>query len=79
MKPVEVISNVRVGTPQVSPSLPSHTRGIREGNKPGSADREPGIEPVANNMAKGSARRSTSINPKAHEAIDPRMPNLSPA
>jgi hypothetical protein len=76
---IEVISNIRVGKPQVSPSLPSHTRGIREGNQLGSTRHEPGIRPIENNMVKGSARRSTSINPKAHDAIDPRMPNLSPA
>jgi hypothetical protein len=26
-----------------------------------------------------TAARSTGINPKAHEPIDPRMPNLPPA
>jgi hypothetical protein len=28
---------------------------------------------------RSTAERSTGINPKAHEPIDPRMPNLSPA
>jgi hypothetical protein len=36
---------------------------------------------MAGHKADGTstAARSTGINPKAHEPIDPSMPNLSPA
>lgn len=75
---MKIISNIRVGKPQVSPSLPSHTRGVREGNACGSLDREPGIY-SAGKMAKGTARRSTGINAGPKDPIDPNSPNLSPA
>jgi hypothetical protein len=61
-----VISNVSVGTPQGHPTAPSHTRGVKQGNAHGDG--------VA-----ATARRSTSVNPRAHEPIDPRMPKLPPA
>ena len=59
----------------VKPDAPSHVPGIREGNAPGSWERMPG------HLADGgvSARRSTGVNPRGAEPIDPRMPNLPPA
>ncbi|HEY7061099.1 MAG TPA: hypothetical protein VII06_06455 [Chloroflexota bacterium] len=72
---METIANVRVGKPDTDPSMPSHTDGIREGNQPGSYEKEPGHQP--NNRA--TARRSTGINPDARNPIDSRMPNLPPA
>jgi hypothetical protein len=74
---MKIISNVRVGKPAVTPDKPSHTKGVNEGNKPGGMKKEAGLKPEGD-RGKGSARRSTGINPKAHNAIDPRMPNLSP-
>jgi len=74
---MKIISNVRVGKPHVSPDKPSHTKGVNEGNKPRGLKKEAGFEPQGD-KAKGSARRSTGINPKAQNAIDSRMPNLSP-
>jgi hypothetical protein len=59
-------------------SLPSHVRGVREGNEPGSLAREPGIE-ANGEITRGNARRSTGINARARNPIDPRMPNLSPS
>jgi hypothetical protein len=61
----------------VAPDTPSHTPGtprgeervIREGREPGRGDRR----------AHRTARDSTSINPRDHEPIDPRMPNMPPA
>jgi hypothetical protein len=65
---------MRIGTPDVRHDASAHTPGIREGNRPGAYEREPG------HTAEGrsTARRSTGIDPKAREPIDPSMPNLPP-
>jgi hypothetical protein len=60
----------------VRPDLASHTPGtpkgeervIREGREPGRQTKHP----------HRTARDSTSINPKAREPIDPRMPEMPP-
>jgi hypothetical protein len=65
---------VKSGRPDVRPDAPSHTSGIKEGNQPGAYDRMPGHLPDG----RSAARRSTGVNPKGAEPIDPRMPNLSP-
>ena len=57
-----------------SPDDPAHTPGVKQGNATGNYDRQPGHFPDG----RSSAERSTGINPKAREPIDPRMPNLSP-
>ena len=69
------VRNIRVGRPDVSPSAPAHTPGVKEGNAEGRYARQPG------HRADGTstARRSTGINPDAEDPIDPRSPNLSPA
>ena len=66
--------NLRTGQPDVAPDAPSHTPGIKQGNSKGTYEKQAG------HLADGrsSARRSTGINAKAREPIDPRMPNLSP-
>ena len=66
--------NLRVGKPDVKPDAPAHTRGNLEGNK-GPNEKQPG------HLADGrvTAARSTGVNIKEHEPIDPRMPNLPPA
>jgi hypothetical protein len=48
--------------------------GIQQGNQPGAWDRMRG------HLADGrvNARRSTGVNPKGANPIDPRMPNLPP-
>jgi len=51
--------------------LPSHTPGTKKGGESG---KEPGRE-----HGTRTARDSTSINPKHHEPIDPRMPHMPPA
>jgi hypothetical protein len=66
--------NLRVGAPDVKPDTPSHTRGINEGNH-GPTEKQPGHTADG----RSTAARSTGINVKAREPIDPRMPNLSPA
>jgi hypothetical protein len=54
--------------------LPAHTPGIKQGNSKGNYERQPGHLPDG----RSTAERSTGINAKAREPIDPRMPNLSP-
>ncbi|HVV82446.1 MAG TPA: hypothetical protein VHE35_05175 [Kofleriaceae bacterium] len=61
----KVVANVRVGKAEVSPTAPSHVRGVSQGN--------------AGHGAAGDARRSTGIRPEDHDVIDPRMPRISPA
>ncbi|HVX94906.1 MAG TPA: hypothetical protein VHK47_08350 [Polyangia bacterium] len=79
----KTISNVRIGQAEAHPTAPSHTRFVKQGNAQGSFAKEEGITPAPPGAqpdgARGSARRSTSINPGAREPIDPRMPRLSPA
>jgi hypothetical protein len=66
--------SIRIGKPQARPDLPAHMRGIREGNE-GPFDKQRG------HLSDGrvTAERSTGVNPKAHDPIDPSMPNLPPA
>ena len=76
----KVVSNVRVGKPQVKPTAPSHTAGVKRGNARGNFEKNQGLKAVANGGgARATARRSTSINPEARNPNDPRMPNLPPA
>jgi hypothetical protein len=69
------MANLKLGHPDVSPDLSSHVRGVKEGNSKGNYEREPGHHPDGTS----DARRSTGINSERRDAIDPRMPNLSPA
>jgi hypothetical protein len=57
------------------PDAPAHTPGIKQGNATGNYERQPGHLPDG----RSTAARSTGINVKGREPIDPRMPNLSPA
>jgi hypothetical protein len=66
---------IKSGRGQAAPDTPAHTPGIRQGNARGNYEREPGHRPDG----RSTARRSTGINPRMHDPIDPRMPNLSPA
>jgi hypothetical protein len=67
--------HLKVGKADVRPDLASHTKGVNQGNSKGNYDAEEGHH----GDGTSSAARSTGIDPKAHEPIDPRMPNLSPA
>jgi hypothetical protein len=56
-------------------TLPSHTPGTTRGEETiFSKGPEPGRE-----TGKRTARDATSVNPKAHDPIDPRMPFMPPA
>jgi hypothetical protein len=60
---------------EVTPDLPSHVPGIKQGNTKGNYDKMEGHKPDGTS----TAARSTGINPDAEDPIDPSMPNLSPA
>ena len=59
---------------EVRVDLPSHTKGINEGNAKGNYDKMAGH----NTDGTSTAIRSTGVNAKFEEPIDPSMPNLSP-
>jgi hypothetical protein len=65
---------LKVGKPDVSPDLASHTEGVRQGNAAGNYDEQVGHLPDG----RATAARSTGVAPELHEPIDPRMPNLPP-
>lgn len=69
---------LRTGKADVPPDLPSHVRGVRMGNAVGNTEDDKGLERRNGEGLVGNATRSTGINPKAREPIDPRMPHLSP-
>ncbi|MBX6366315.1 MAG: hypothetical protein IRZ00_20920 [Gemmatimonadetes bacterium] len=65
---------LRIGEPKTATTAPAHTPGVREGNE------EHGYERQGGHLADGrsTAERSTGINPRARNPIDPSSPNLSP-
>lgn len=81
MRKRKLMGNLRVGRADVSPSAPSHVRGVREGNRTGALERMSGLhaDPDDARFATATAERSTGINPRARNPIDPRMPNLPPS
>lgn len=66
--------NLKTGKGDASPDTPAHTPGIRTGNAKGNYEQQPGHKPDG----RSTAERSTGVNAKARNPIDPRMPNLSP-
>jgi hypothetical protein len=60
---------------RVRTDKPTHVKGTKAGNSKGNYDRQSGHRPDGTS----TAERSTGINSKAEQPIDPRMPNLSPA
>ena len=54
--------------------LPSHVKGIKAGNSKGNYEKQAGHKADG----RATSERSTGINAKAANPIDPRMPNLSP-
>ncbi len=65
---------IKTGKPDVTQDAPAHTPGINQGNAKGNYEKQVGHLPDG----RSTAERSTGINPKARNPIDPRMPNLSP-
>ncbi len=74
----QTVSNVKVGKPDTILTVSAHVKGTREGNSTQGIKKERGVHDEGL-TAKGTARRSTGINPKNRNPIDPKMPNLSPA
>ena len=68
-------SDIKVGRPDVRPDAPAHLKGVHEGNALGNYEKQPGHLPGGFS----TAARSTGINPRVRDPIDPAMPNLSPA
>ncbi len=68
------MAKIRVGRRSSPTDKPTHTPGIKQGNSTGNYDRQPGHLPDG----RATAERSTGVNPKARNPIDPQMPNLSP-
>jgi hypothetical protein len=65
---------LRLGKPDTKTDKPTHVAGTFQGNAKGNYESQKGHEPDG----RSTAARSTGINAKAREPIDPRMPNLSP-
>jgi hypothetical protein len=76
---ITTFANLRVGTPDVEPSAPSHVPGIHQGNALGSFERDPGFTKDEHGRIRATPRRSTGIAADDRAPIDPRMPFLSPA
>lgn len=82
-----IVGNLKVGKPDTTPDKPAHVQGVREGNQPGGFERTPGLykSSIQGNFArgdetgKGTARRSTGVNPGPKNPITSNSPNLSPA
>ena len=70
---------IRVGKPDTKMDAPSHVKGVRQGNAPGGTEKDPGLEETGEYTARSYARKSTGINAKSRNPIDPNSPNLPPA
>lgn len=78
MEETRIVGNLVVGKPDVTPDKPAHVRGVHEGNARGHLKREKGFR-AYDQRAVANAARSTGINARKRNPIDPRMPNLSPS
>jgi hypothetical protein len=65
---------VKTGKAEVTPDKPAHVKGINQGNAKGNYEKAKGHNPDGTS----TSERSTGVNPKSHNPIDPSMPNLSP-
>ena len=65
---------IRTGKADIDTQSLGHTPGVRHGNSTGNYESMDGHLPDG----RATSERSTGINPKAANPIDPRMPNLSP-
>ena len=72
---MKTVANLRVGKPDTTVDKSAHQPGVRQGNEPGHYERTPGFL----KDGRATAARSTGINAKNRNPIDPSSPNLSPA
>lgn len=68
------MARIRLGKADTKMDAPAHTPGVKQGNSTGNYESQAGHYPDG----RSSAARSTGINAKKRDPIDPRMPNLSP-
>ncbi len=69
------MTKIRTGKAQTKIDQPAHVKGINEGNSIGNYEKQIGHKADG----RSTAERSTGINAKARNPIDPSMPNLPPA
>jgi hypothetical protein len=78
----KIVANVSVGRAEGRQSASAHLTGVKSGNAKHDLDKDIGITRAPPDAwpdgGRATARRSTGINPKAHDPIDPRMPKLAP-
>jgi hypothetical protein len=65
---------IRTGKPDVDTKALGHTPGVKQGNSTGNYEKQVGHKADG----RATSERSTGVNAKAANPIDPRMPNLSP-
>ena len=65
---------IRTGKPDIDTQSLGHTPGVRQGNSRGNYESMDGHLPDG----RATSERSTGINAKAANPIDPRMPNIPP-
>jgi hypothetical protein len=66
--------DVSTGKADVTADKPSHVKGVKQGNSKGNYEKMPGHNPDGTS----TSERSTGVDPKSKNPIDPSMPNLSP-
>jgi hypothetical protein len=69
------MTKIRTGMPKSKPDQPTHVRGINQGNSKGNYEKQAGHT----GDGRSTAERSTGVNARARNPIDPSMPNLPPA
>ena len=65
---------IRTGKADIDTESLGHTPGVRQGNSKGNYESQSGHKPDG----RATAERSTGVNAKAMNPIDPRMPNIPP-
>jgi hypothetical protein len=69
------MAKIRTGDQAVPADKPAHVAGVFQGNAKGNYAKNAGWLPDG----RATAERSTGVNAKGRNPIDPRMPNLPPA
>ena len=69
------MSKINLGKAQTQTDQAVHVKGINQGNSVGNYEKQAGH----NADGRSTPERSTGVNAKAREPIDPSMPNLPPA
>jgi hypothetical protein len=67
------MAKIKVGKADVKPDAPAHVTGVHQGNSGKFSDQKGHLPD-----GRATSRRSTGVNAKKHDVIDPRMPSLPP-